>query len=320
MNPLPYNGSLWLADGERFQRYIHAAMVRPCPTVEQIKAHARAELQAAKELPTFEAAANSVEIRAEAPRAIRAVKGKVGVIPIYGPVDQRMSGELMKAGGTSLSFVNAAFDALINDPSIGAVVMRYDSPGGGVAGVQELADKIYGARKRKPIYAIADSMAASAAYWLASAASMVIATPGGDVGSVGVYVMHVDKSAAMEKEGFKVTMVQSGKYKTEFSPYAPLSDDARAEAQARVDEIYTKFNAALSRNFDVPIGDVRKGFGQGRVVSADKALELGMAHRVMSFDELIGKLTGGDAPTTANANAMQMRWEQKKRELGVING
>jgi signal peptide peptidase SppA len=322
---IPYQNSLWLADGERFQRFIHAALRRPCPSAETIREYHRHELQMAKDLPgqAIQSDAASMIIgKTEAPRAIRAVKGKIGVIPVYGPVDQRMSGELAKAGGTSLTFVNAAFDALLSDPAIGAIVLRFDSPGGGVAGVQELADKIYAARPKKPCYAIADSLAASAAYWLASAASMVIATPGGDVGSVGVYVMHVDQSGAMEKEGYKVTTIQAAKYKTEFSPYAPLSEDARAEAQARVDEIYAKFTSALARNFDVPIGDVRKNFGEGRVVGADKALAAGMAHRVMSFDELIAKLSGGASPSSgtmpASADARRLRWEQKRRELEAI--
>ena len=342
-NLTSWNNSFWLADGERFQRCIDAAIHKPCPTAEQIRARHREWMQLAKDLPDMAAqgygitdaeeeerfilygdpskaqpmgiidgktgkqirSANSPEaiaeanaIRAEAPRAIRAVKGKIGVIPIYGPVDQRMSGELEKAGGTPLDFVSAALDNLLGNQSVGAIVLRFDSPGGNVNGVQELADKIYEGRSVKPIYAIADSLAASAAAWLASAATMFVSTPAGGaatVGSIGVYVMHVDQSAAMEKEGVKVTMVSAGKYKTEFSPYGPLSAEAKAEAQARVDTIYDQFAAALRRNRDTTIDNVRQNYGQGRVLTAQQALSVGLIDRIMSYQELIDKLTGGGA-------------------------
>ena len=80
----------------------------------------------------------------------------------------------------------AAFDRAAADSSIGAIVLNIDSPGGSVYGVEELADKIYKARGTKPVYAVANSLAASAAYWIGSAASQLYVTPSGEVGSIGV--------------------------------------------------------------------------------------------------------------------------------------
>lgn len=264
-------------------------------------------------------------LRMEAPRAVRAVKGKVGVIPIHGPVDQRMSSALMKTGGTSLEFVSAALDRLISDPSIGAIVLHIDSPGGSTYGTEELGTKIYNARGRKQIYAIADSMAASAGYWLASSASMVICTPGGDVGSVGVYAMHVDESKAMELQGMSVQMVSAGKYKTELNPFAPLGDEARANMQEQVNATYDKFLGALKRNRNTSIENVRANFGQGRVFSAEKALAAGMVDRILSLEELLAKLTGasGDVQTAGGRAAasevsrLRMMHEQRKRKIAV---
>ena len=352
MNLAAYHNSIWLADAELFQRHIQAAMVRPCPTAEQLRAQHREWMQLAKDLPGMALQATGKDcrieaelargtsyriesipqhvlegpaptIRAEAPRAIRAVKGKVGVIPIYGPVDQRMSEELAKAGGTPLDFVSAALDSLMGNASIGAVVLRMDSPGGAVNGVQELADKIYSARANKPIYAIADSLAASAGLWIASAATMFISTPAGGaatVGSVGVLVMHVDESAMNEKLGVKVTTVSSGKYKTEFSPHEPMSEDARAHAQSRVDAVHEQFMAALKRNRDTTIENVRQNYGQGRVLTAQQALSVGMIDRILSYEELIAKLTGGAENVPARgvqADATRLRWEAKKRAMEV---
>ena len=338
-----YQGSIWLADGERFAPFITRAMAQPCPTAKDVgKMHRRAMKAAGEILPGneprgplcvygFDAGGKDCDIedwnlsvgdepligndgkqlsiKAEAPRAIRAVKGKIGVIPIYGPVDQRMTGELAKSGGTPLDFVSAALDALLANPSVGAIVLRFDSPGGSVSGVQELADKIYEARAEKPIYAIADSLAASAALWLASAATMLISTPGGGgatVGSVGVYVMHVDESAALEKDGIKVTMVSAGKYKTEFAPHAPMSDEARGHAQARVDGIHEQFMGALKRNRGTTLDNVRQNYGQGRVLTAQQALSVGMIDRVMSFSELISKLAGSGTPAPSGPSAAKL--------------
>lgn len=319
-----WNNSLWLAHPEAFQRNaIRAASYGRCYTREEILAeHKRSLEQAdtlvasaiqgggdtlplenaidvlAKRIESDEITASSLEFarsagfNASAPRAIRAVKGKIGVIPIHGPVDQRMSSELMKAGGTSLDFVSRAFDNLMNDSSIGAIVLHIDSPGGSTYGTEELATKIYDARGTKPIYAIADAMAASAAYWIGTAADMMIVTPSGDVGSVGVYAMHIDQSRSMEALGLTVTMIQAGRYKTELSPFGKLSAEAVANVQESVNATYDRFINALKRNRGTSVENVRENFGQGRVVRADVALSRGMVDRVLSFESLIAKLTG----------------------------
>jgi signal peptide peptidase SppA len=246
---------------------------------------------------------------AQAPRAIRAVKGKVGVIPIYGPVDQRMTSELEKAGGTPLDFVSAALDSLLANTSVGAIVLRFDSPGGSVQGVQELGDRIYAARAEKPIFAIADSLAASAALWLASAASMFISTPGANsvtVGSHGVYTMHVDKSKALENEGVKITMVSAGKFKGEGAPHQPLSAETVAYLQERVDSIMAQFTASLAKFRDKAPGYVRDNFGQGRMLTAQQALDVGVIDRVLTFTELIAKLTGGATQATSGPSAAKL--------------
>jgi len=305
-----YNNSIWLADGVRFDRYLRLAMARPCPSAAEVRSAHKSWCQAAADVVTV--ARQSVgksdvpDSHAELTR-INAVKGKIGVIPIYGPVDQRTSGELEKSGGTPLDFVSMAFDTLMDNPAVGAIVLRIDSPGGSVYGTEELSNRIFAARGRKPIYAIADSLAASAAYWIASSADMIVATPGGDVGSVGVYVMHVDESAAMEKEGVRVTLVSAGQHKTEFSPYSPLSATAKAEAQARVDGTYEKFLNALKRNRGTSIENVRENYGKGRVLTAEKALAAGMIDRVLSFEQLIGKLGGSASAASRGPSADFLR-------------
>ena len=104
-----------------------------------------------------------------------------------------------------------------------------------------MAAEIYEARNRKPIIAVVNSMACSAAYWLASAAGDLVCTPSGQAGSIGVYMIHQDVSKALDKEGIKVSLIKAGRYKTEGNSTEPLGAEARAAFQSQVDDVYTQF-------------------------------------------------------------------------------
>jgi signal peptide peptidase SppA len=155
--------------------------------------------------------------------------GKVAVIPVVGIISHRASmiAEISGAGaGTSIQKLQGSLRQALGDPDCKAIVLDVDSPGGSVDGVMELASEIYEGRRQKPITAVCNSMACSAAYWLASAASEVVCTPSGQCGSIGVYMLHQDESEALKKEGIKITVIKAGKYKTEGNPSEPLSDEA----------------------------------------------------------------------------------------------
>lgn len=297
------NDTLWLAEPAALRRLVAQVLRVPgCPTGRALAKRRRSLMDDAKQTAT---------------KAVRSAKGRIGVIPIYGPVDQRYTSQIEKAGGTPLEYVSAAFDNLMADSSISAIVLDIDSPGGSSYGVEELSDKIFAGRSSKKIYAVANSMACSAAFWIASAAEIFCCTPGGDVGSVGVYCMHVDESQAMADEGLTVTLISAGRFKTECASTTPLSADARDYLQASVDETYAKFIAAVARNRGVPPADVRAKYGQGRVLSADAALAAGMIDKVMTCDELLARLTGGSTATSAKGTAtltqLRLRHEHRKR-------
>jgi signal peptide peptidase SppA len=218
--------------------------------------------------------------------------GSVAVIPVRGVISHHGGG--WWSDGSSVDGLASAFRSAINDPSVSAVVLDIDSPGGSVGGVPELAAEIYRARGKKPIVALANSLMASAAYWLGSAAGELVCVPSGSVGSVGVYGMHQDVSKMMENAGLKHTLVSYGKYKTEGNPYEPLTDEARAAMQKDIDEYGDMFTHDVARNRKASVADVRSGFGEGRVVNAAQAVKLGMADRIGTLDDVLGSL--GAAP------------------------
>ena len=225
-------------------------------------------------------------------RALRRA-GEVAVLPILGVLSQRADIFTEASGFGSTDAIGREFDKLVADTDTSAIVLDVDSPGGTVAGVQELADKIFTARGSKPIVAVANAEAASTAYWIATAADEVVVTPSGQVGSVGVMAVHLDRSAANEKDGLNPTYITYGERKAELAEDKPLSDEARAQAQQIVDSYGREFEASLARNRGVTASVVRADFGQGRMFRAGEAVKRGMADRVATLEETVTRLQSG---------------------------
>lgn len=250
-------------------------------------------------LSQFLAASSRIPPGSEAARAVSQSapqrQKSIAVIPIHGVLEARPSfvGEML--GMPSYERLGQVFDAMVADTSVGSIVLDVASPGGMVYGVMELANKIYNARGTKPILAVANPMAASGAYWLATAADRLIVSESGDVGSVGVITDHVDMSQAMATEGVKVTVIRSTKspHKGETNDAEPLSDEAAANLQARADRIYDKFAADLAKFRGVSVDHVNEKFGKGRIVDAATAVRVGMADRVGSLGQVVDGLVSG---------------------------
>ncbi|KNA31039.1 peptidase S49 [Burkholderia pseudomallei] len=259
--------------------------------------------------------ADAAQIEARRGEATRSGNGAIAVLPFYGISAQRTSpmDDVSGSGLMSIQRYTQAFRAALADDSIGGILMDIDSPGGSVYGVMELANEIYQARSQKPVYAISNSLAASAAYWIASSASEFYVTPGGEVGSIGVFVPHQNLAKALEKEGVETTLISAGKYKTEGNPFGPLSDEARAAMQTRVDAYYGAFTRGVAKNRGVDVATVREGMGQGRVLSANVAKGENMVDGVATFDEVVRKLaktigqggTQSQAPKPSRAALLQ---------------
>lgn len=220
----------------------------------------------------------------------RTAAGSIAVLPLYGTIMQRGGMLEMCGGGTSTQSFTAKFREAMADDTIGQILIDIDSPGGSVYGVGELAAEITAARGQKPVVAVANSLAASAAYWVGCAASEFFVTPGGEVGSIGVWQAHEDWSAAMLEAGVKTTVVSAGKFKTEGNPYEPLGADAQEFMQSRVLDYYGAFTKAVAKGRSVSIDQVRNGMGQGRVLGADAAVAEKMADDIMTFDDVVKRM------------------------------
>ena len=243
--------------------------------------------------------------------------GGIAVLPLYGIVTQRgnMVDDVSGPGTASTQQFSNLLRAALQDETVSQILIDIDSPGGSVYGVAELADEIVSARAQKPVVAIANSLAASAAYWIGCSASEFYVTPGGEVGSIGVWQAHQDYSKAMDEAGVKTTLISAGKFKVEGNPYAPLDEEAQGFMQSRVDDYYAAFTKAVAKGRGVPISQVRDGMGQGRVLGADAALASSMVDGIATFEDVVKKMRR-DARVQIKPNASRLN--QARNSLSLM--
>jgi signal peptide peptidase SppA len=217
--------------------------------------------------------------------------GTVRTVPLKGLLMPDMGGFLgFLLGGGGLTRFRKQFNDAVDDPKVKRIVLDVDSPGGMVDMIPETSEMIRTAGK--PVTAVVNTLAASAAYWLAAGTREIVVTPSGEAGSIGVYSIHRDESQRNETEGLKYTVVRAGRFKAEGLPMEPLSDDAVAHMQEGVDDYYEMFVKAVARGRKTKADDVKKGFGQGRSLPAARALKAGLVDRVASLDTVIEELAG----------------------------
>jgi capsid assembly protease len=221
----------------------------------------------------------------------------VAVIDVLGTLVQRQMGLRPMSGMTGYSAVRANLFAALDDPQARAIALDIDSPGGDVAGLFDLADAIFAARGQKPIWAILDETAASAAYAIAAACNKVTVPRTGYAGSIGVIVLHADVSRLLDKEGITVTILQFGARKADGQAAIPLSDPARTALQADVDTVGQLFVDSVARYRGISASRVRAQ--EATVFMGERAAAAGLADVVASpadaFQMLCRSLTSGRA-------------------------
>lgn len=189
-----------------------------------------------------------------------------------------------------------------------AIALVFDSPGGEVSGAFELAERIYAARGHKPMVAVADGMAASAAYLAASAADEVVVSATSYVGSIGVVMRHVDFSRALANDGITVSHIFAGEHKIDGNPYQPLPDAVRNALQADIEGLYQMFVQAVAKHRGLDeqaVRDTRAGVYRGVAAVAAR-----LADRIGTVDAVVAELAArrNHAVTAAVGISLQP-WE-----------
>lgn len=209
---------------------------------------------------------------------------------------------------------------LANDPSVASIILDVCTPGGTVTGTKEAGDAIYQARSRKGITAIVNPLCASAGYWITSQASEIVAIPSADIGSIGVFVLHIDQSAMLADLGIKPTFISAAPFKTEGNSLEPLTPVGKQFIQTEVDKIYADFLGAVARGRNTTSSVVRTQFGGGRCLSSRDALAAGMIDRIETADRALNQiLNGSSSPRQATIARLtrdpaDLANEQRKRQ------
>lgn len=232
----------------------------------------------------------------EETKGYRIAAGGVAVIPIHGVITQRANMFTRFSGGTSTEQLGAAFGRALADPEVKAIVFDIDSPGGSVMGTPDLAEQIFAARGVKPMVSVVNTMAASGAYWLGSAAGRIVTSPSGLTGSIGVYVVHQEYSAAETQMGRRTTIVAAGPHKIDANPYEPLSAQGRETLTERVNVIYGQFLAAVAKHRGTSVDAVRSGYGRGKTLYGEMAVSAGLADAVGTLDQVVREMAGKVSP------------------------
>lgn len=278
------------------------------------------EIVSRENIPDFEAVAAKRAARMDGTESSR-IRNGVSIIPVLGPIVRRADFFSDISGATSVEALARDFNAALNDPIVSSILFEFDSPGGEATGINEFAQMIADARGRKPIVAYVDGMAASAAYWLASATDEIVANDTALLGSIGV-VAKIGNPDAKKASDVKFISSQSPNKQAN-----PNTEKGAAQYQALVDHMAEVFISTVAINRGVTEERVLTDFGAGGVIVGRRAVDAGLADRLGSFESTLNELAAGKwmpkrkhKAATAQAEEQTMAEEKglKERILAAL--
>ncbi len=246
-------------------------------------------------------------------RRMFAVRDGIAIIEVTGTLVHRGAYVGEASGVTSYEGIGAQLAAALSDPQVRGIALEIDTFGGEVAGAFDLADAVRAARAVKPVWAFVAESALSAGYAIASQADRIVLPRTGEVGSIGVLVMHADYSQRLSDEGLAVTMIHAGAHKVDANPFEPLPDDVRADLQAEVGALRDLFLETVAAGRGDRLSAADAGQTQARVYRGAQAVAAGLADEVSdlrtAFTEfrstVSGRARGPGAPAAAMRGAQQ---------------
>ncbi len=209
------------------------------------------------------------------------IGSKVGVVEVAGVI-------------ASAQRINEAMIDFRDDPSIKAIVLRVDSPGGGVGPSQEIYEEIRKTVEVKPVVVSMASVAASGGYYVAAPASRIVANPGTITGSIGVIMEFTNVQELLGKIGLKSQVVKSGEHKDIGSPVRPMSAGDREILQGLIDDVHDQFVSAIAEGRGLDKQEVL-ALADGRIFTGRQALELKLVDELGNFRDAVrvaGELAG----------------------------
>ncbi|XOK12634.1 S49 family peptidase [Agrobacterium tumefaciens] len=275
--------------------------------------------------------------------------GKTAIITVDGSLVNRGAWIGASSGLTSYEGIAAQLDEIAVEAKAGRLenlVIDMNSYGGEATGMAAVAAKIRNLRKSMHVVAVVNDVAASAGYGIVSSADEIVISPTSLVGSIGVVMMHLDRSAEMNAKGIRPTLIHAGAKKVDGNPFGPLPENVRADMQKDVLAFYDQFLETV----EAGRGKARLSAKKARETEADvfigkEAIAAGLADRMASLDEVLAELSrparaAGKPPssrsmkmeredlpsatagmhTTTALNAAVSKAEADGKTVGIIEG
>jgi len=203
-------------------------------------------------------------------RASFIARERIGVVPLKGMI-------------TDAKPVVDVLERFSKDDSIKAIVLRIDTPGGGVGPSQEIFEKVRSVRKKKTVVASMGSMATSGGYYVACAAEKIVANPGSLTGSIGVIMHFTNMEDLFKKVGLRASVIKSGRFKDAGSPFRDMTKEERELLQALIDDVHEQFVEAVSESRGLEKGRVIE-VADGRVFTGRQALQIKLVDELGDLD------------------------------------
>lgn len=239
------------------------------------------------------------------PLPFRRTPNGVAIITMVGELVNRGSWIGASSGLISYEGLRVQLQAAVADQNSSAIVLDIESPGGEAVGAFETAAVVRAARQVKPVIAVINGMAASAAYAIASGASRIVTLSSGLAGSIGVVMLHVDFSKMLADDGIKPTLIFAGAHKVDGNVFEPLTDTVRRRFQVEINGFYEQFIECVSAGRP-RLSTERVRNTEARMFMGAAAVTEGLADSVGTLDDVLGELADrsskGDSGVSANGS------------------
>lgn len=217
----------------------------------------------------------------------------VAIVPVTGVVSRYASMFTDICGGTTTARLATDIETALNDTSVRALVLDFDTPGGQVTGINELADQLFEARGKKPVIAYGGGSVASAGYWLASACDEIVVDATSLLGSIGVVATYRLTKDSERVQTIELVSARSPNKRPDLN-----SDAGRAKAQESIDAMADIFIGRVARHRGMSADEVVAAGDAGGVLIGQQAVDVGLADRLGSLESVIAELSGSSRTTT----------------------
>ncbi|EED0863930.1 S49 family peptidase [Escherichia coli] len=253
-------------------------------------------------------------------RVYRVVNG-IAVLPVTGTLVHRLGGMRPFSGMTGYDGIVACLQQAMADSQVRGVLLDIDSPGGQAAGAFDCADMIYRLRQQKPVWALCNDTACSAAMLLASACSRRLVTQTSRIGSIGVMMSHVSYAGHLAQAGVDITLIYSGTHKVDGNQFEALPAEVRQDMQQRIDAARRMFAEKVAMFTGLSVDAVTGT--EAAVFEGQSGIEAGLADELINASDAISVMAtalnsnvrGGTMPQlTATEAAVQ----ENQRVMGIL--